>query len=130
MTDAAKVAILLVDDEAPIRSTVRRALERWGYAVHAADSLAAAEAIWRAEHSRIGALVTDVLLGEENGAAFAIRLRRDRPDLPVVIVSGYTGTALATAGTFPADAHFLEKPFALPDLRETLRTAIAGTPPP
>jgi len=122
--DPAGIPILLVDDEDTVRTTIRRVLERAGYRVHAADGTAAAIAIWQEEQLQLGALITDVILGEDNGIQLAARFRRDRPDLPVVIVSGYTGSELARTTELPPDVHFLQKPFTMPELIATVRAAL------
>jgi two-component system cell cycle sensor histidine kinase/response regulator CckA len=116
--------ILLVDDEASIRSAVRRALEYAGYEVCATPDGAAATGVWRREGKRVEALVTDVLLGAETGTALAARFRRERPDLPVVMISGYMGAEVRRSGTLPPGAHFLEKPFTLDELVDTVRSAL------
>ncbi|HEU5049291.1 MAG TPA: response regulator [Gemmatimonadales bacterium] len=116
--------ILLVDDEASIRTAVRRALEHAGYEVCATPDGAAATGVWRREGERVEALITDVILGEQNGTALAAEFRRERPDLPVVVISGYLGAQVRQSGGLPPGAHFLEKPFTLDELVETVRTAL------
>ncbi len=81
--------ILLVEDERPVRATVRRLLEREGYAVlearHGADALM----LWYERSDAITAVVTDVRMPQMGGKELVEILRAQRPRLPVVFISGY-----------------------------------------
>jgi signal transduction histidine kinase len=101
--------ILLVEDEAAVRASARRLLERRGYSVlearHGADALL----IWRQYRDAIIAVVTDLRMPELGGPEFVALLRAEAPTLPVVYVSGYAehqGIHVLR----PNEA-FLEKPF-------------------
>jgi CheY-like chemotaxis protein len=105
----AAATVLLVEDEAPVRATARRMLERRGHTVlearHGADALL----VWEDHHARIDAVVTDLRMPELGGRELVARLRARQPDLPVVYVSGYADEgAPAAAGP---DEVFVEKPF-------------------
>lgn len=117
-------AILLVDDDDSVRITMRRVLERSGYRVLAVDGAAAAEEAWAREGTTIIALITDVMLVGVDGASLARRLREERPDLPVIVVSGYTGEAIRELGDLPPGVHFLEKPFTIDALLAVLRVVL------
>jgi len=116
---AASGTILLVEDETAVRRTTRRALERAGYRVieakHGADALLA----WR-EHgaATVDALVTDARMPGMSGVDLAACLRGERPDLPVLLVSGYAADTLRSSDgqALPADVRYLEKPFESTEL--------------
>jgi CheY-like chemotaxis protein len=105
----ATATILVVEDETPVRTIVRRTLERQGYQVlearHGADSLL----LWRRHRERVDAVITDMRMPEMGGEELVKQLRAERADLPVVFVSGYaeeSSAALVRRGD-----RFVEKPF-------------------
>jgi CheY-like chemotaxis protein len=77
--------ILVVDDEPTIRDLVRRVLERHGYVVVACST--AAEALRSAAGADL--LLVDVMLSDGSGRELVQQVRQNRPDLPVVLMSGY-----------------------------------------
>lgn len=113
--------VLLVDDEETIRNTACRVLARAGHRVLTATGATEAEAVWAREGGSIAVLVTDVELGGTDGATLAARCRRDRPDLPVILTSGYSADELRAAGSLPDDCRFLPKPFTAPELLALVR---------
>jgi CheY-like chemotaxis protein len=94
-------------------------LKASGYAVIAAAAPAEALVLAAAE-PHIDALVTDMTMPGMTGAELANALRRERPDLPVVFMSGYMDAVSVGAEV----RWFLQKPFAFTDLEETVRAAI------
>jgi DNA-binding NtrC family response regulator len=81
-----KTRILVVDDTAPLRAFVAKALEHAGYEVIAvAGTRAAAEAL---AAEPVDLLVTDATLLDGSGTALARSARTVRPDLPVIVMSG------------------------------------------
>jgi CheY-like chemotaxis protein len=113
--------VLLVDDDDGVRFVAAAALRALGHEVLEAANAAAAEALAHAEGlGGIGLLVTDVSMPGASGPELAERLRAERPDLPVVFLTGHAGAADL------GDAPVLRKPFSGQDLaRETAR-ALAG----
>jgi two-component system, cell cycle sensor histidine kinase and response regulator CckA len=115
-------AILLVEDEVGVRSFTRTVLQRYGYRVFEADSSEAALAHVSRLNGTVDLLLTDVMLAGMDGGELARLLRRDRPQLPVLFISGYADPTVKQA--LPANAHLLEKPFTahmlLSRVRETL----------
>lgn len=93
--------IMIVDDETEIAATWRRFLMRLGYRVEAyTSSLVAAEKIV-AEPGRIDLLVTDMVMPGISGEALANKVREMRPDMPVIICTGYAPTAITVVGLAP-----------------------------
>ena len=104
--------ILLVEDEEPVRVLARTVLERSGYAVIDAPHGAAALDIWQSQRDRIDLVFTDMVMPEGvSGRQLADRVLADRPEMRVIITSGYSlevfGKELA-----PSDhVTFLQKPY-------------------
>jgi two-component system cell cycle sensor histidine kinase/response regulator CckA len=113
--------LLLVEDEAAVRSSARRLLERQGYHVlearHGADAMRIVEETTRT----IDLVVTDLVMPEMGGKELAERLRAHRPGLKVLFMSGYTEKAISAGGVMPPNTGFVEKPFTVEQLMRRLR---------
>jgi signal transduction histidine kinase/CheY-like chemotaxis protein len=112
--------VLLVEDEPQVRAIAQRALEQGGYTVlalaHPADALAWCEA----HDTPVDLLLTDVVMPGMDGPTLAQRIRRLRPDLQALFMSGYTAGALpGTPGAF------LSKPFTPAQLLDQVRGLLA-----
>jgi PAS domain S-box-containing protein len=119
--------LLLVEDEAAVRTSARRLLERQGYTVlearHGADALRIAEESGRP----IDLVVTDLVMPEMGGRELAERLRAHRPGLKVLFISGYTERAITVDGVMPPNTGFVEKPFTVEQLMRRLREILEET---
>ena len=113
--------LLLVEDEAAVRSSARRLLERYGYTVlearHGADALRIAEEMG----TEVDLVLTDLVMPEMGGRELVERLRARRPTLKVLYMSGYTEKAIASGGVMPSHTGFVEKPFTVEQLLRRLR---------
>jgi PAS domain S-box-containing protein len=108
--------VLFVDDEEPIARLGCMMLERLGYKAMFTTSGAEALALFRAAPERFDLVITDHTMPGMTGAALAQDLRRLRPDLPVILCSGFSHTMNADkAQALGLDA-FLLKPFLHRDL--------------
>jgi len=113
--------VLVVEDQSTLRQLLQRALEGQGYRVLiAADGIDAIELADRQEDP-IDLVITDVVMPRLGGGATVERLRKGRPDLKVMFISGYAGEA--TGATYMGDARvaFLQKPFRLKKLCRHVR---------
>jgi CheY-like chemotaxis protein len=117
--------VLLVEDEAGIRSLIRKVLERRGYDIIEASN--GHEALSAGPDPReIGLLITDVAMPGMNGVELAASLRQTRPDLPVLFLSGYTGSAMLDPANLPPHSAFLSKPFTIAALQEKVESLLDG----
>jgi hypothetical protein len=114
--------ILLVEDEASLRRTTRRLLERRGYRVLEACNGPQALELWRDHAREVALVVTDLVLpGGLSGQELAERLRCGRPDLRVLFTTGYSSEAsVAACGGAP----LIQKPFASDELLRVIRFAL------
>jgi signal transduction histidine kinase len=107
--------VLLVEDDDVVRELAHRILLDHGYQVlearHGEEALVVAEL----HNGPLHLLLTDVVMPHLNGPELAERLRRDRPQLKVLYISGYTDDTVLRYGVERAEVHLLQKPFA-PDL--------------
>lgn len=106
--------VLVVDDEALVRDVVARMVSDLGYAVvTAADGPTALALV---ESRAVDAVLVDLTMPQMSGADVIEQLRARRPDLPVVVCSGYDRD---NHGAVAADA-YLSKPFRMDLLEQTL----------
>jgi len=115
--------ILLVEDDAALRTMVRVVLQKQGYTVLEAgdgiQALAVAD-----QHPTIHLLVTDMVMPGMGGKAVAERLVAQRSGLKVLFMPGYPGDSLSQQGALAAGAAFLHKPFTLEALTRTVQAVL------
>jgi PAS domain S-box-containing protein len=116
--------ILLVEDDEGVRHAARRILAAGGYTVLEAPAADEARQISAARGGDVDLLVTDVMMPGESGAALAAGLRAERPELPVLFISGYPGEDLARLGLRFGDLELLRKPFTARELTERVRAVM------
>jgi PAS domain S-box-containing protein len=123
---AAPRTILVVEDEADVRSIVRRQLESLGHRVLVAE--AATEALLLIQGPGApDVLLTDVVLKTGiNGIDLAQAAREARPGLPVIFMSGYTAVPEARQRIRNTGAPLLSKPFTTPQLERAVNAVCAS----
>ena len=118
--------ILLVEDERPVRSAVRRLLERHGYKVLEAANGQDALALVTARGTEINLVLSDMVMPGMGGSELAGRVRTLAPTLPVLLMTGYTEEAITRAGDRPFEEQIIEKPFTLHTMLEKVNSALAA----
>ena len=121
---AAPATILIVEDEDAVRRMTTQMLSRTGYRVLAASTPGEARSLFARHAAEIDLLLTDVVMPEMHGPELAGLLLAERPDLPVLFVSGY-GKAVAESGTAPGHRAFLAKPFTMAALTQAIAALLA-----
>ncbi|SFV12451.1 PAS domain S-box-containing protein [Methylobacterium sp. 174MFSha1.1] len=116
--------VLVVDDEPTVRMLVTDILEDLGYtAIEAGDSAAGLKVL--RSDVRIDLLVTDIgLPGGMNGRQMAEAARETRPDLKVLLITGYAETAILGNGTLGPGMAVLTKPFSIETMAARIRSII------
>ncbi|MGA3089529.1 MAG: PAS domain S-box protein [Terriglobales bacterium] len=104
--------ILLVEDDATMRSLTRKALEEHGYTVMEADDGKSAIQLVESNPGPIDLLLTDVVMRHMSGPELVDHLSGTHPNLKTVFMSGYTGELIAERGVLKRGIPLLEKPFA------------------
>ena len=99
--DPAEKTLLIVDDDAPFRTRLVRAMESRDFKVFAAETVEGAIAIARTEKPNYA--VVDLRIGPGNGLDVVTALREAKPDSRVVMLTGYgnIATAVAAVGAAP-----------------------------
>jgi len=114
--------ILLVEDDADVRMVARDVLEASGYQIWEASNGLEALNVWKTNASQIDLLLTDVIMpGGLNGRELSDRLRRERPGLKVILMTGYSPDLMVK---IQPQSHILTKPFSMEGLTETVRNCL------
>jgi CheY-like chemotaxis protein len=116
--------VLVVDDESLVREMVKNVLQGCGYAVLAADSgLAAIDALKR--HSGdIALVVLDLSMPGMSGEEALPELRKIRPQVKVLVSSGYSESETMTLFQGQSVSGFIQKPYTIAELAEKVRRCI------
>ncbi|HUO94257.1 MAG TPA: nitrogen regulation protein NR(I) [Rhizomicrobium sp.] len=114
--------ILVADDDAAIRTVLNQALGRAGYDVRTTGTAAG---LWRWVSGGDGNLViTDVVLPDESGFDLIPRIKRVRPELPVVVMSAQNTILTAITAAERGAFEYLPKPFDLKELTSIVQRAL------
>ncbi|HKV39822.1 MAG TPA: response regulator, partial [Blastocatellia bacterium] len=115
--------VLLVEDDAAVRSLARLILETNGYTVIDACNADEALSIFSQIASPVDLLITDVVMPGSSGPKLAEALRVSHANLKVLYISGYTDKALPF-GELTSKEGFLQKPFTPASLSRTIRDVL------
>jgi CheY-like chemotaxis protein len=122
----APATILVVEDNKAVRELIERVLCGAGYTVLLAGNPAEAHTQCARFQGKIDMLLTDVVMPDTSGPTLARQLRAARPELKVVLMSGYSGAALQQRDQAMAEVAFLEKPFSSGQVLRAVRAALRG----
>ncbi len=115
--------ILVADDDAAIRTVVAQALSRAGYEVRTTGTAAT---LWRWVQSGEGDLVvTDVVMPDENAFELLPRIKKLRPELPIIVMSAQNTFMTAIRASERGAYDYLPKPFDLKELVGIVGRAMA-----
>jgi two-component system, NtrC family, nitrogen regulation response regulator GlnG len=116
--------ILIADDDSAIRTVLNQALGRAGYDVRTTGTAAG---LWRWVSAGDGSIViTDVVLPDENGFDLIPRIKRIRPELPIVVMSAQNTILTAITAAERGAFDYLPKPFDLKELTSLVQRAMAS----
>jgi PAS domain S-box-containing protein len=117
--------ILIVDDEPIVRSSLRRALTRFGYQVLEAGDGPSAMAALQGAQPPVDLVILDLVLPGGGAGIFEL-LTAVRPGLKVLISSGYSPDTDAAQGLASRASGFLPKPYEMQELKEAVSKALGG----
>ena len=112
-------SVLVVDDEADVRALLTDLLKEEGYRVRTADS--AAKALAEIEKAMPNLVMMDVQLPDQDGIALLKQLKRDEPELEVIMMTAFGGSSTAIKAMEQGAYDYVTKPFEIDDLTATLR---------
>lgn len=116
-------SILIVDDEEPLRTLLRRVLEEDGHTVREAANGSAALALYREHPTDL--VITDILMPKRDGLDVLLALTREFLDAKVIAMTGASGDhqLLQVAKLFGA-RKVVKKPFTIEEIRSLVRTTL------
>jgi PAS domain S-box-containing protein len=117
--------ILVVEDDAAVRTVVRAMLTVAGYAVTTADNAQAAQRA--ASANQFDLVISDVVLSDVSGPMVVAQLREQLPGIKVLFVSGHAEGLIAQRGMLRPGTHFLAKPFTQQVLLAKVEQILAGS---
>jgi PAS domain S-box-containing protein len=126
---APRSTILLVEDEAAVRQVANRSLTAAGFTVLAASDPGQAFVICQEHQAKIDLLLTDVIMPGMSGRALWELVRPLRPEMQVLYMSGYSGTAISQHGVLTEGTHLIEKPFNGAALVRRVSEVLEAIPP-
>ena len=121
-------SLLLVDDDEPFLKRLARAMEKRGFAVETADSVADGRA--RASHRPPAYAVVDLRLGDGNGLDVVETIRAKREDARIVVLTGYGAIATAVAAVKIGATDYLPNPADANEITAALMSQGDDLPPP
>jgi PAS domain S-box-containing protein len=116
--------ILVIDDEEAVRQTAKAALESYGYTVAAAENGKEGIEMFRILKSEISAILLDMTMPVMSGEEALLHLKTIRPDVAVVLSSGYDEAEATRRFTGKGLAGFIQKPYTAARLAEIVNLAI------
>jgi len=121
-------SLLLLDDDEQFLKRLAKAMEKRGFAVETAESVAAGSAIATARPPAYA--VCDLRLEDGNGLDVVEIIREKRPDSRIVVLTGYGAIATAVAEVKIGATDYLSKPADARDITDALLAQDDGFPPP
>ena len=118
--------LLVVEDDANIRSNVCQCLQQLGYQASQADSAAAALRVCEELEGKIDLVVTDLVMAGQSGKELANDLAERYPGIRVLFMSGYSEDSAARRDILMRNSPFLQKPFSVADLAKAVQDALAA----
>ena len=116
--------VMVVDDEQPLVALAEETLALLGYEPAGFASSLAALAAFQAEPERYDAVLTDETMPELTGTELAREIRRLRPEMPIVLMSGFSGPQLTERALAVGVHQILRKPLVSRDIAEALARAL------
>jgi CheY-like chemotaxis protein len=117
-------AILVVEDEADVRSYLVETLRDLNYRVREASDGTEALALFDTDPLRVDLLLTDIVMPGMNGRQLADELRRRQPELKVLFMTGYSGDAVVRQGRLDSGVSLLQKPLSQSMLAAKIRDSL------
>lgn len=118
--------ILLIDDEVALANLGKEMLERLGYHVTVINSSLDALALFQNQPSQFDVVITDQTMPGMTGADLARRMIQVRPDIPIILCTGYSSIVSENEAKLIGIREFAHKPLAMKDLSVLIRKVLDG----
>lgn len=119
--------VLLVEDDPDVRKVVEGVLQKAGYRVFSAENGADGLERFMENRDEVRLLITDVILPGLNGRELYAAVRKERPGIVTIFMSGYSSDIMDDEVMDDTATHYITKPFRPGDLLEKIREALGGS---
>lgn len=123
-TETATTRVVLVEDDMSVRSVFAKGLRAKGFHVTDVGTGEAALNLLRDASIGVDLLITDVVMPGMNGRELSERATQLRPDLRVLLVSGYADDEILRRGLLYGEIDVLAKPFSLDELAQKIESVL------
>ncbi len=121
--------VLVIDDEPIVRRTAKSMLERYGYSVVLAEDGQEGVELFQVISDKVSAVLLDMTMPMMNGEEAFRRMKAIKPDVRVILSSGYNEVEAIRRFTAKGLAGFIQKPYASSTLAEKIKSALIGSVP-
>lgn len=115
------VNVLVIDDEQIVLDSIRKLLKRDNYTVHTA--LSVPEALKVMKNTAVDVILTDLMMPEVDGLELMAMVKKEHPNLPVIMITGYATINTALQATQLGAFDYIAKPFSKKELLGVLKRA-------
>ncbi|MDY6952139.1 MAG: ATP-binding protein [Thermodesulfobacteriota bacterium] len=122
--------ILFVDDEDPVANMGKRMLQHLGYTVTARTSSMDALEVFRNKSDEFDLVITDMIMPNMTGDRLARQLLQIRPDIPIILCTGYSERISEGRAKWLGISKFVVKPLVMREVAETIRSTLDHPPRP
>jgi len=119
--------LLVVDDESVICQACKRVFSRQGYQVE--ESTSARDGLSRATEADYDGILLDIKMPEMDGIQFLEALRKEKPEVPVMIMTGYPSVPNAAAAVRLGASDYITKPFSPEEITQSVQRMLARRAP-
>jgi CheY-like chemotaxis protein len=119
-----KETVLVVEDQAEVRAYAVAVLKAYGYRAIEAENAGEALLLCERDGQPIDLVLTDVVMPNLSGRELALRLKKLRPGIQVLFMSGYTDEVIVNNGVLEEGAQFIQKPFSPDQLAGKIRAVL------
>ena len=112
--------VLLAEDDEPIRTLTETILKRTGYRVITAEDGELAMELFEKHADEIDIAVLDIIMPRKTGRSVLDLIRRRQPELPVILISGYSAETLDLEAMQDRHTELLQKPFPTRELLQRM----------
>jgi len=121
--------ILVIEDQEEVCQFIRQMLERLGYTVLSCNGAREALAMCQAEtQPKVDLLLVDVVMPQISGPELVEQMRKTRPDLKALYMSGYADRAIRTQSWLRPGESIMRKPFVLAEVARQIRRVLEARP--
>lgn len=119
--------VLLIDDDPMVRKCSIRALEKAGFHVACAENGQQARRFFERDKDKIDLLFTDIIMPGQNGYELAREFVEEKPDLPVILCSGYHESVVSAEQLRIDGFRFLQKPFSVREMLDVVKASLTNS---